>query len=403
MKIDGWKTKILAAATLGLLAWGLVSLFWRDDNAPEGILTASGRIEGEEVRVGSKIAGRVLRVLARAGEKVQAGELIAEISAEELRARVDQARAQLEAARSEQERARREARAFERQLAQARTAAQVARARSAAEIERARAALAAARSRAADVRAEAERLERDLERFSALYREGAISARQLDEIRTMRDRARAQLELAERQVAEAQAALALAETTAEEVKLRELEARAVAERLAEARAVAEAAASRTAAASALLAELQATFDETRIVSPINGTVIARLVEPGELVQPGTPVATIIDLSRLFLRVYIPEKEIGKVRLGDRARVYVDAFPDRFFAAEVSEIAQEAEFTPKTVQTPEERTRLVFAVKLRLENPEGYLKPGMPADAHIRWKKEAKWPEEIIESGARIRS
>lgn len=98
----------------------------------------------------------------------------------------------------------------------------------------------------------------------------------------------------------------------------------------------------------------------------------------------------VDLNKLYLKVYINEPDIGKIRLGQEARIYVDAFPDRAFPAHVSRVAQRAEFTPKYVETREERVKLVFAVELLAENPEGYLKPGMPGDGVIRVQEEVAW-------------
>ena len=107
--------------------------------------------------------------------------------------------------------------------------------------------------------------------------------------------------------------------------------------------------------------------------------------------PGTPLFSLVDLDRLYVKIYVPEPSIGKVALGQEAQVYVDAYPDRAFAARVSKVSQEAEFTPKNVETREERVKLVFAVEVALaENPGGVLKPGMPADTVIRWQPDAPW-------------
>ena len=126
-------------------------------------------------------------------------------------------------------------------------------------------------------------------------------------------------------------------------------------------------------------------------SPIDGRVLTRTVERGERVEPGTPLFTLVDLDRLYVKIYVPEPSIGKVALGQEARVSVDAYPGRAFPARVSRVSQEAEFTPKNVETREERVKLVFAVEVSLlENPQGVLKPGMPADAVIRWQPDAPW-------------
>jgi HlyD family secretion protein len=116
-----------------------------------------------------------------------------------------------------------------------------------------------------------------------------------------------------------------------------------------------------------------------------------MVDSGEVVGAGTPLLVLVDLDRLYLKVYVPEVEIGKLRLGLPARVYTDAFPDQPFAASVRHIASQAEFTPKEVQTPDERVKLVYAVKLYLtENPGHRLTPGLPADAVIRWDPDVPW-------------
>jgi HlyD family secretion protein len=126
-------------------------------------------------------------------------------------------------------------------------------------------------------------------------------------------------------------------------------------------------------------------------APTAGTVLVRTIELGEWVQPGTTLYTLVDLGQLYLKIYVPEPDIGKIVHGQAARVHVDAFPGRFFPARVSKIAAEAEFTPKNVETREERVKLVFAVELALgENPGGVLKPGMPADAVVRLADGPDW-------------
>ncbi|MEW6324638.1 MAG: efflux RND transporter periplasmic adaptor subunit [Nitrospirota bacterium] len=192
----------------------------------------------------------------------------------------------------------------------------------------------------------------DYRRIQALFKEGAASAQQLDQ----------------------------SENNLEEA---EGELRSVGDLLAAARA-------EVAAAGALRDEAQAAKTETRIVAPIAGTVATKVAEQGELVFPGKTLVVLVDLDRPYLRVYVPERDIGKVKLGDPARVYIDSFPDQPFEAVVTEIAKKSEFTPKDVHMPDERVTLVYSVKLELKNPQGMLKPGMPADALIRWKPDVPW-------------
>ena len=135
--------------------------------------------------------------------------------------------------------------------------------------------------------------------------------------------------------------------------------------------------------------------KTSVKAPIDGTILVKAVEEGEFLSIGGTVGVIVDLSRLELRVFVPEMDIGKVHLNDSARVRVDAFPDRSFEGKVIRVDEQAQFTPREIHVPEERTRMVFGVTLAIENTDGSLKPGMPADAWILWKEEGVWPERLF--------
>ncbi|HEY5998878.1 MAG TPA: efflux RND transporter periplasmic adaptor subunit, partial [bacterium] len=139
---------------------------------------------------------------------------------------------------------------------------------------------------------------------------------------------------------------------------------------------------RVEAARGSLAAAESLLAQARVAAPGDGRVSLRNAEPGEVVTPGFPILRIAELGRVWLRVYVPETRIGLVKPGQRAAVSVDAFPGRSFPGVVAEIAEKPEFTPKNVQTREERVKLVFGVKVEIENPGGELKPGMPADAVI---------------------
>ena len=153
----------------------------------------------------------------------------------------------------------------------------------------------------------------------------------------------------------------------------------------------EAARARRDQAQAAVAEVESLLQDLTIAAPAGGVITTRIVAEGEVVAPGSPLFDIVDLDRLYLKVYVPSVQIGKLRLGLPARVWVDAFPDEPFPAEVRYIASRAEFTPKEVQTPDERVKLVYAVKLYLdENPHHRLTPGLPADAMIRWQEGTPW-------------
>jgi HlyD family secretion protein len=133
---------------------------------------------------------------------------------------------------------------------------------------------------------------------------------------------------------------------------------------------------------AALAAAEAQLSYTTVVSPQAGVVLRKHVEPGEMIAAGTPAITLADLDNIWLKIYIPEPRLGQVKLGQAAEIATDSYPNKRYKGTVTFINSEAEFTPKNVQTQEERVKLVFAVKIRLDNPNQELKPGMPADARL---------------------
>jgi HlyD family secretion protein len=244
-------------------------------------------------------------------------------------------------------------------------------------IAQAEAALAQADAQVERARASVTQAESDARRYAELLRKGMVTEQLAESSRLKADAERRGLQAAQAARIQAQRLHDLTLLGDHEIEVREAERAALASQLSQ--------------AEAQLRERQSEVDEFRIKSPIAGTVLTRNIELGEHVSPGQTLFTLVDLGRLYLKVYVPEMDIGKIALGNEARIYVDAFPGRAFPARVSKVSQQAEFTPKNVETKKERVKLVFAVELSLaENPGGQLKPGMPADAVIRWKKEAPW-------------
>jgi len=129
-------------------------------------------------------------------------------------------------------------------------------------------------------------------------------------------------------------------------------------------------------------QINAVIDNAVIASPIDGVVLEKNLEIGEIAFPGTPVLTVADIKDTWIRIYVNEKQLGLVKLGQKAEISVDSFPDKKFIGKVVSISNKAEFTPKTIQTRDERVKLMFAVKIAVPNQDQQLKPGMPADAFI---------------------
>lgn len=382
------KTGLAVAITLALASLATWLLWPRAEVLP-GILHASGRIEGDQVAVGAKVGGRIVRLPVQEGGTLKTGDLIAELSSEQAKAQLDQAEHDLHTAREELGQALARIAVLEQEVKARETAVRLAEKESKARIGEAEFALEAARARLPRVQAELERTQKDFERSRQLLAKDLIATQELDNARAAFRSAEADEDVARKQIAQAEASVKLAITTVTIIELRKGELAQARERWREARAGSEAAQARIQSLEAHRVKAEADVKDTLVLAPFDGTVLQKLVERGQVVAPGSPLVTFVDMGRLYVKVYLAEKEIGKVRLGNPARVYVDAFPKKTFAAAVSEVSQQAEFTPRDIHMKEERINLVFEVKLALKNPEGFLKPGMPADAEIQWKPEAQ--------------
>jgi HlyD family secretion protein len=276
-----------------------------------------------------KIPGRIRERRVDEGDTVTAGQVIARLDNEDQLREVAQLRSESQAARA----------ALAELVAGSRLE----------EIAQAEAALAAAE-------AEAKRLDDDYRRQEALYRREVIPRRDLDAARAGRDTSQARTR-------EAREALALVRKGPRQ------------ERIDQARA-------RYRATEGALALAQNRLDYTTLAAPLSGVVLAKNAEPGEQVAAGTPVVTIGNIADTWVRTYINETDLGRVKTGQKARVTSDTWPGKVYAGTVTFIAQEAEFTPKNVQTEKERVKLVYRVKITVPNPTMELKPGMPVDAVI---------------------
>jgi HlyD family secretion protein len=139
---------------------------------------------------------------------------------------------------------------------------------------------------------------------------------------------------------------------------------------------------------------QTNVSRTEVKAPQDATVLVRGVEVGEVIQPGQPLALLADLRRIELKVYLAANDAGRVKLGHAAQVRVDAYPEQTFPATVARIDPYAQFTPRDIHVPDERAQMVYGVTLVIDNVQQQLKPGMPADAWIRWNPQAPWPSPL---------
>ncbi|MBW3552714.1 MAG: HlyD family efflux transporter periplasmic adaptor subunit [Gemmatimonadetes bacterium] len=323
------RRKVVAAVVVAVVAGVVAFVALRQDADPE-MLEASGTVEATEADLGFQLPGRIAAISAREGDAVARGEELARLDAAELEARVAAARAQADAARA--------------MLAELEAGAR------GEEVAQGRAGVRAAEQRLADA-------DRDLARARALFEGGAVSREALDKAETARALAGEALEQAREQ-------------------LRAVETGPRPERVAAQRAA-------VASAEAVVGQAEAALANAVIRSPLDGLVTIRHREPGETVQPGQPVITVMDPRDRWVRIYIPEDRIGAVATGQAASIRSDTYPDRVYEGRVVHVAREAEFTPRNVQTQEERVKLVYAVRVAISgDPEMVLKPGIPADVRI---------------------
>jgi len=311
----------------------------------------------------SKVAGRITAVDVREGHAVKAGQILVRIDDAQIRTRVEQARAA--------------AATLESQIASARLAIALLRRETLLAVEAARAAVDRAEASVAAAQAAERMARRDAERANDLVAKGFTSGQQSERAQLALDAATSDLGAARAAALQARKQLALADLGGERVRVKEADLLTLQAQLRQ--------------TQALLAEAQSVLADLTLLAPAPGVVASRMREPGEVVAAGAPVLELIDLDQLYLKVYVPEAQIGKLRLGLAAKVYTDAFPDQPYDATVRYIATRAEFTPKEVQTPDERVKLVYAVKLYVSaNPDHRLSPGVPADAVIRWQEGVAW-------------
>jgi HlyD family secretion protein len=379
---------ILALAALGAAAW----IYHERGKKPDNRIVVSGNIELTEVNIAFKTAGRLIERTVDEGDAVKKGQVIARLDRDQLVAQRERETAGLESAQS--------------QLAQAETALAWEKATLAGDIEQKRGDVAANEARLAELQngarpqekldaqaavdsaqSEVDRSKKDWDRAQTLFKDDDISAAQFDQYRNRWESATAALKSAkERQalvllgpraeVIQAQqaalqrfrGALKMGEANTLEMKRREEELTTRRAAIAQSRAS--------------IAVIDSQLADTVEASPVDGVVLVKSADVGEVLASGTTVVTVGDIDHPWLRGYVNETDLGRVRLGSKVKVTTDSYPGKVYPGRVTFIASEAEFTPKQIQTAEERVKLVYRVKIEMDNPRHELKSNMPADAEI---------------------
>jgi HlyD family secretion protein len=358
------KWPILVVVIAGLAAAAAYSAGWfRHDTA----LQSSGTVEARNIRVGSKIGGRIDKVLVREGDTVEAGQVLITFDDKELQAALMQSHAAADKSVS----------GFRREdIAEARAAAAQAKAEydqrkngyRQEDIDSAKADLD--RTTADETRAQL-----DFERYDALAKKDLVSKQQRDTAEAAWKIALAQKQSAQHKYDELRHGYRTEEIASAEARYHQTQA--TLEKFERGNRPED-----IAAARAALALDEARYRERQVLAPSAATVEVLDVRPGDLIAPNTPVATLLERDQIYVRIYVPETEIGLVQVGQKAEVRVDSFRDQTFSGVVEQINQQAEFLPRNVQTREERVHQVFGVKVRIDDATHRVRAGMAADVKL---------------------
>lgn len=312
------------------------------EEAPTDRLRVSGHVEATETRIAPEVGGRILTLTVTEGDRVQVGQVVMTLDTRDVQLAMQRARAEVAAAEAQLRLAMAGARAEDIRQAQS-------------QVETARAEVALAQT-------ELDAAAQDLARFESLLAANSGSQKQRDDAATRRDLARDRVASAQSRVRTAEEALA------------KLRAGSRPEEIDTARA-------RVAAAVAQMATLEKGLTDATVQSPVGGIVTEKLVEAGEMIAPRAPALVIVDLDRAWADVFVPEPAVPQITIGQAATVYTDAGGPGL-AGTIGYVSPRAEFTPRNVQTAEERSKLVYRVRINVDNKDGVLKQGMPVEAEI---------------------
>lgn len=376
--------KLIRASLALLVLSGVIAgwFYYRKPSTPASVITVSGRIETDDAAVAAKTSGRIREITVREGDQVTAGQLIATLEDDQVNARVEQAKSDVARADAQLERARQQVAVLQSQLEQSRLSVGQARLDADGRVAQAQARLAAAEATFLRADADHKQAQSDADRFSVLARNGDAPVREGEQARTAAEALGAAAQAAGKQVEAARGELHATTANLDNPAIRAAQVAATLQQVRQAQADILSAEAEAWRAKAQLQEAIANQRDLLITSAFDGIVATRSAEPGEMVARGTVLVTILNPKQVYLRAFIPEGEIGRVRAGQPARVYLDSNPKQPFEAKVSRIDPEASFTPENTYFQDDRMKQVVGVKLHLVDARGLAKPGMPADGEV---------------------
>lgn len=360
----------------------LVYRFYFAHPATPKVVALSGRIEGDDSAVAPKVTGRILEIRFREGDSVKAGEVVAILDDPQLHAREQQARDQATAAEAQLSSAQQQIAVLNDQLKQTELQTNQATTDAGGRVSQAEAELAHAEAQLAQQEASLKLALFDRDAYTKLAADGAVSERQGKSAQTTAETQQALVAAARREVESAQGSVNVAKANLANPQIRFAQQAQIRKQIAQQQATIASSRADADRARSQLKEAQENIHDLTVVAPFDGTIATRTAEPGEVIQAGTAIVTLIDLTKVYLRGFIPEGEIGRVRVDQRARVFLDSDRNKPLEAVVSRIDPQATFTPENTYFRDDRVKQVVGVKLLLKAGIGYAKPGMPADGAI---------------------
>ena len=380
---------MLAIAAIALVVWYFF-IHRPALKGAENLVVSPGRIAGDEATVSAKIAGRVREIRVREGDSVSAGDVIALLDDDQVRAREDAAKSVVQQAEARVRSSQQQINVLRAQEQSSSISVDQSKMDAEGRVNQARAQIAAAEAALAQARAANNQAKYDYENQSQLAKAGDLSERQGMLAKSNLEATTAAVNAAEEQVKAARGAYNVQLASLKNPAILSSQRLSIQEQINKAQSEIAGAMADAEKARAQLREAEANRADLRLVAPFNGTITVRSVEPGEVINPGTAIVTLVNLQELYLRVFVPIAEIDRVRVGQPAHIYLDSRPERPIDASVSRIDPDAAFTPENTYYREDRVRQVVGVKLAIKNSDGSAKPGVPGEGEIL-VKGSEWP------------
>ena len=356
---------------------------------PAGTLFISGRIDGDTVDISSKIAGKIVNLRVREGDSVKMGQVLAVLSSAQDEALRDAQKSRIVSDQRRVTQLQKQLATNAEKVRQAGLYEAQAETDAPGKVKEAEATLAASRAELARREAELRQTQINVKRYAPLAKSGAVSVQLAEQYQTSEQVQRASVEAARKEVAAAEASLQQARAQLQNIPIKasdrmtlQREADEIKEQVASARADVE-------ASRGGLRKIEADIADLTIRAPIAGTILTRSAEPGRVIQPGQTIFTMVDLTKLYLRGFVPEGGVGKIKVGQKAQVFLDSNPNEPVSAEVIRVDPEVMFTPENTYFKQDRVKQVLGLKLGLRGAYGFAKPGMPADGRIQIESPAQ--------------